>query len=151
MHFYFLQRDQWLPAPIERVFAFFGDAGNLETITPPWLRFRILPPPVGEMRAGARIHYRLRWRMMPIRWITEIREWQPPFRFVDVQERGPYALWEHTHEFEPERGGTRMRDHVRYALPFGCLGSTAHRLFVRRDLAAIFDYRARQVEAIFSG
>ncbi|MBM4069438.1 MAG: SRPBCC family protein [Planctomycetes bacterium] len=150
MKIHLLQREQWLPAPIEQVFAFFGAAANLEKITPPWLRFRILPPPVDDMQAGTLIHYRLSLHWVPIRWVTEINEWRPPFRFVDVQKRGPYALWEHTHEFEQERGGTRMRDCVRYALPLGWLGTVVHGLFVRRDLNAIFDYRARQVQAIFS-
>jgi hypothetical protein len=38
-----------------------------------------------------------------------------------------------------------MRDTVRYALPFGPLGAAAHRLLVRRDLEAIFDYRGAAV------
>ena len=66
-------------------------------------------------------------------------------RFVDAQLRGPYRLWHHTHEFEPDgAGGTLMRDTVRYALPYGPLGEIARRLFVARDLAAIFDLRARR-------
>ena len=86
---------------------------------------------------------------MPLRWVTEIAEWQPPFRFVDVQLRGPYALWHHTHAFEAHAGWTRMRDCVRYALPLGPLGRLVHRRFVRRDLEAIFDYRARKVSEAF--
>jgi ligand-binding SRPBCC domain-containing protein len=67
-------------------------------------------------------------------------------RFVDRQLRGPYALWHHTHEFEPLPGGdTLMRDVVRYALPFGPAGALAHRLLVRRDLARIFDFRFQEV------
>jgi ligand-binding SRPBCC domain-containing protein len=145
-----LQREQWIARPIEEVFAFFADATNLEAITPPWLRFRILSPGPIAMRPGALIVYRLRWGWLPLRWVTEIEEWQPPFRFADVQLRGPYALWHHTHSFEPHDGGTLMRDRVRYALPLGPLGRLAHRLFVRRDLEAIFDYRAKKVNEVFA-
>jgi ligand-binding SRPBCC domain-containing protein len=68
-------------------------------------------------------------------------------RFRDVQIRGPYALWEHTHSFEPDgRGGTIMRDHVVYRLPLGPLGRLAQRLLVRRDLERIFDYRATEIK-----
>ncbi len=151
MQAFLLRREQWLPRPIEQVFAFFADATNLEAITPPWLRFRILSPGPVSMRAGTLIVYRLRWGWVPLRWVTEITEWQPPFRFVDVQRRGPYALWHHTHAFEPDGGGTRMRDEVRYALPLGPLGRLAHRLAVGRDLGAIFDYRAEAVGRIFGG
>jgi ligand-binding SRPBCC domain-containing protein len=151
MRTFLLQRGQWVPAPIGEAFAFFADAANLEAITPPWLRFRILTPEAIAMRAGTLIAYHLRWRHLPLRWVTEIEEWEPPRRFVDRQLRGPYAFWHHTHSFEPDARGTRMRDAVRYALPLGPLGRLMHRLTVRRDLAAIFDYRAGKVEEIFAG
>jgi ligand-binding SRPBCC domain-containing protein len=148
---FLLEREQWLPRPIEEVFAFFADATNLEAITPPWLGLRILSPGPITMRAGASIVYRLRWHFLPLRWVTEIAEWAPPFRFVDVQRRGPYALWHHQHEFASENGGTRMRDRVRYALPLGLLGTLMHRLVVRRNLETLFDYRARKIGEIFTG
>ena len=62
-------------------------------------------------------------------------------RFVDRQLRGPYALWHHTHTFEPVPGGTLLRDVVRYRLPFGPFGRLVERLFVRRDVERIFAYR----------
>jgi ligand-binding SRPBCC domain-containing protein len=107
---YLVQREQWIPRPIEHVFAFFADARNLEAITPAWLGFRILSPEPIATRAGARICYRLRWHGLPLRWLTEIESWKPPTDFVDVQLRGPYRLWHHTHRFESVNGGTRMRD-----------------------------------------
>jgi ligand-binding SRPBCC domain-containing protein len=135
-----------LPLPPEEVFPFFGDALNLEAITPPWLGFRVVTPGPIEMEPGARIEYRLRLHGIPIRWRTTIAVWDPPHRFVDVQLSGPYRMWHHTHDFEPAAdGGTLMRDTVRYALPFGPLGAAAHRLLVRRDLEAIFDYRRTAV------
>ena len=76
------------------------------------------------MRVGTLIEYRLKLHGLPIRWLTQIEEWAPGERFVDVQLRGPYALWHHTHEFEPAGDGqTLMRDTVRYALPLGPLGA----------------------------
>jgi ligand-binding SRPBCC domain-containing protein len=136
-----LVREQRLPRPPAAVFPFFADAGNLEAITPPWLSLSVTTPPI-DMRAGALIEYRLRLHGLPIRWLTVIADWEPGVRFVDTQIRGPYALWHHTHEFEPDGDGTLMRDTVRYALPYGPLGGLAHALFVRRDVERIFDYRA---------
>lgn len=136
-----LEREQWIAAPLDDVFAFFADAGNLEAITPPWLRFRILTPRPIPMHTDARIEYRLHLAGVPLSWRTRIASWDPPRGFVDVQESGPYALWEHTHRFEPCGGGVLMRDVVRYALPLGPLGSVAHALAVRAALAAIFDHR----------
>ncbi len=100
------------------------------------------------MRVGALIEYRLRLHGVPVSWLTRIEEWEPGERFVDAQLPGPYQLWHHTHEFEPDgAGGTLMRDTVRYALPLGPLGELARRLFVARDLEAIFDFRAERVAA----
>ena len=101
------------------------------------------------MRLGARIEYRIDWRVIPIRWLTEIVEWSPPHRFVDVAVRGPYKLWHHTHTFTPIDGGTLVGDVVRYALPLGVLGRLAHKLAVRRDVERVFDYRAERMAALF--
>jgi len=146
VHVHTLRREQRLPRPIDEVFAFFGDARNLEAITPPLLRFQVLTPDPIAMGPGALIRYRLRVRGMPVGWLTAIREWDPPHRFVDQQLRGPYALWHHTHTFEPDgEDATLMRDEVRYALPFGFAGELARRLFVGRDVEAIFDFRAKRI------
>lgn len=137
-----IRREQRVQGDPDTVFGFFADAGNLESITPPWLQFRIVTPRPLEMRLGTLIEYRLTLHGLPISWLTRIEEWVPGERFVDVQLHGPYALWHHTHEFEPDGDGhTIVRDVVRYALPLGPLGELAHRAFVRHDLERIFDYR----------
>jgi ligand-binding SRPBCC domain-containing protein len=146
-----LRREQRLPGAPAEVFAFFGDARNLEAITPPLLRFRVLTPDPIAMGPGALIRYRLRVHRVPVGWLTAIREWDPPHRFVDEQLRGPYALWHHTHAFErhpDDARDTLMTDTVRYALPFGPLGELARRLFVARDVEAIFDYRAQRIREL---
>jgi ligand-binding SRPBCC domain-containing protein len=146
LRYHVLRRRQRLPGNPDAVFAFFADAHNLEAITPPWLSFRVTTPRPIEMRAGALIEYRLRLHGIPVAWLTRIEEWLPGVRFVDQQLSGPYRLWHHTHEFEPDgHGGTVMRDTVRYALPCWPLGEVAHALLVRRDLAAIFDFRHAEV------
>ena len=146
---YELHREQVIPRPIEEVFAFFSDVRNLEAITPPWLNFRILTPAPIHMEPGAEIEYGLAWRFIRLRWKTAIRQWKPPDFFVDVQLRGPYRVWEHTHSFRSEDASTRMSDSVRYQLPLGMLGRMAHALRVRRDLDRIFDYRADTISRLF--
>lgn len=99
-----------LPCPRAEVFDFFADAWNLEQITPPWLKFQVITPRPIEMHSGALIDYRLRLHGLPIRWRTEIRDWDPPFRFTDRQVRGPYRYWVHEHTFADEGDETLMRD-----------------------------------------
>lgn len=140
-----LTREQILPGDPDEVFGFFANAFNLEAITPPWLRFRVLTPGPVHLAPGALIQYRLELHRIPIRWLTRIETWVAGERFVDVQIRGPYRLWHHTHTFEAHDGATLVRDRVRYALPLGLLGELAHRLLVRPDLERIFDFRQASV------
>jgi ligand-binding SRPBCC domain-containing protein len=147
-----LETDLWLPRGIDDVFAFFGDAMNLERITPKFLNFRVLTPSPIAMGAGTLIDYRISLRGVPMRWRTLISAWEPPVRFVDEQLKGPYWTWIHEHTFEAEaRGGvmgTRCRDVVRYDAPGGSL---VHRLLVRPDLERIFRYRQAAMLEIMGG
>jgi len=147
-----LDRSQRVEHPIADTFAFYGDALNLERITPPWLEFEVTTPrPIG-MGVGMLIEYRLKLHRVPVRWRTRIEAWEPPHRFVDAQVKGPYSLWEHTHTFEEDGpGATIIRDRVRYSIPFGPLGELADRLLVRRDLKQIFDYRRDAVARELAG
>ncbi len=143
-----LEVEQLFPRPLDEVFAFFGDAHNLDAITPPWLHFRIVTPAPIDMRVGALIDYRIRLHYLPIRWRTEISVWEPPHRFVDRQISGPYRQWIHEHTFEARDDGTWVRDRVDYAVPGGWLEPLVHGLFVGPDVRAIFAYRQRKLEAI---
>ena len=149
--FHTLRREQWIPRPLDEVFPFFSDARNLEKLTPPWLGLRILTGGPILIAAGTRIRYRLAWHGLPVTWTTQIRRWDRPFRFIDVQLSGPYRLWHHTHRFEAHAGGTRMTDVVRYRLPFGIIGRAVHALKVRRDVEQIFDYRFQRIKELFAG
>jgi ligand-binding SRPBCC domain-containing protein len=130
-----------LPRRREEIFTFFSDARNLQHITPEWLNFNVLTPEPIEMKAGALIDYQLRVHGIPLRWRTEIRVWEPPNRFVDVQLHGPYRLWHHEHTFEECAAGTLCRDIVQYA-PLG--GWLVNWLFVHRDVQKIFQHRQKK-------
>ena len=136
-----------VPSVVDDVFPFFADAANLEAITPPWLRFRIDTPLPITMQTGSVIDYRLRLHGIPIRWRTEISDWDPPHRFTDQQLKGPYQLWKHTHTFETTSNGTNVVDNVDYIVPGGRL---IDRLFVRPDLRKIFTWRQQQISEHFS-
>jgi ligand-binding SRPBCC domain-containing protein len=150
LRFHTLRRSQWVSRPLDEVFAFFSDARNLEELTPPWLRFRVLTPGVIQVHQGTEIRYRLSLHGIPVYWTTEILRWEPTSLFVDVQRKGPYRLWHHTHRFAAVDGGTLMTDTVRYRLPFGILGRLINTLKVRHDVEKIFDYRQKRVGELFA-
>jgi ligand-binding SRPBCC domain-containing protein len=151
MHTYILEREQIIPRSRAETFAFFCDAFNLERITPPFLKFRIVTPTPIKMGEGTLIDYTLNLYGVRFRWRTLIERWQPDEKFVDTQLNGPYSLWHHTHSFEqiaPNR--TLMRDRVLYRVPFGIFGRLAHWLFIRRSLEAVFDYRVKITAELLS-
>jgi len=146
-----LSAENFVPLPRDQVFPFFADARNLETLTPPWLSFRIVSPTPIAMEKGTRIEYRIRLRGIPLRWHSRIAAWEPPFRFVDEQLKGPYRLWIHEHGFESQSGGTLLRDRIRYAVHGGPLEPLVHRLLVLPDLRRIFAYRAARLRELLLG
>lgn len=146
-----IEREQLVPLSAAEAFVFFADAFNLEAITPPWLRFRILTPRPIPMGEGTSIEYRLALHRLPFRWRTRIERWEPVRRFVDTQVEGPFRHWEHTHTFEELPAGTLIRDRVAYRMPYGALGSLARRLLLARDLERIFDYRRDAVSRLLGG
>jgi len=147
---YSLDRTLFIPRPRHDVFDFFAQAENLERITPASLRFRILSPRPITMQQGTLIDYQLRLHGIPLRWRTRIEAFEPDSFFIDSQLSGPYRRWIHRHDFTEVPGGTEMRDHVDYQLPFGPLGDLVHAFFVRHSLQRIFDYRNQTILRLFS-
>lgn len=145
-----LRAEAFIPLSRERVFTFFAAAENLERITPPGLRFRVVTPLPVEMRAGALIDYRLRLDGIPFGWRTLISEWDPPFAFTDTQLKGPYHTWVHKHTFDEVDGGTLMHDEVRWRVPLWPLGSVAEPV-VRRKVTRIFRYRQETIGRLLLG
>jgi len=141
-----LETEIRIPAALDQAWPFFSDARNLERLTPEFLRFRMETPDPIEMGEGTLIDYRLRIRGVPIRWQSEITAWEPPYRFVDEQRRGPYRLWVHEHTFAADGDQTLARDLVHYD-HFG--GKLVNRILVEPDLRRIFAYRHRVLLEIF--
>ena len=145
-----LEKTIFIHQPREQVFEFFSKAENLDKVTPNWLNFKIITSTPIEMKKGAIIDYKLKLYGMPVKWQTEITEWQPPYRFIDVQVKGPYRLWVHEHIFEERDGGTLMTDRVQYLAPGYFLEPIVHKLFVQRDVDRIFRHRENVFKNIFN-
>jgi ligand-binding SRPBCC domain-containing protein len=173
---------QWLPHAPELVFAFLANPENLPRLTPKWQSARIeeatiVPPPrpapaqtaangpaprYASFAAGAGTRLTISFRPFPycpirIPWETEITEFVWNARFSDLQVRGPFAYWSHTHSIEPqtrisESGatdrGTLLRDDIDYELPFDRLGRVAQKIFVSRQLRATFEFRRSRIREL---
>ncbi len=151
MKIYRLRCELLTSTRLQETFAVFQDPYNLAKITPPSLGFEVTSRNRVVMQRGAEIEYRIRWLGLPMHWKTIILEYDPPFSFLDMQAKGPYALWRHRHTFEETSNGTKVCDYVEYALPFGPLGQVAHATFVKRQLLQIFEYRQRELGKLLAG
>ena len=78
---------------------------NPQTLTPPWLNFRVIMLTPIEMAVGTRIGYRLKIHMFPIRWQSLITAWDPPYR-----------QWVHEHTFNHTKA--KHRRSTTWIMPF---------------------------------
>src|ERR1700686_2287462 len=159
-HFEF---EQWIPFPVERVFAFFSNPENLPRIMPAASDTKILglkhvappSPPTGtaeDSAAGVGSPIIPSFRIFPLlpmraQWIARITEFEWNHHFADVQEKGPFKRWHHRHEFRADTResvlGTLVRDVIEYEVGFGFLGAIANALFVRRQMEDTFVQRQK--------
>jgi uncharacterized protein (TIGR01777 family) len=142
--------EQFVPRPRAEIIQFFEDAKNLETLTPPWLNFKIESVSTPQMEKNTQIRYNLKIHGVPASWVTDIAVWNPPEVFVDNQLSGPYSLWYHEHRFEEVKGGVLVKDWIRYRLPLGKLGQWVGITKVKSDVEAIFKFRKEKIVELFS-
>jgi ligand-binding SRPBCC domain-containing protein len=144
-----LERLQIIDTSLAEAWSFFSRPGNLASITPPWLGFRVTSPPQEVMYAGSIITYTVNPLLgLPVNWVTEITHCAGPDFFVDEQRIGPYRFWHHQHHFREVQGGVEVQDLVHYQLPFGVFGSVASG-YVRGKLEEIFEFRRQAVQTLF--
>lgn len=143
------EAEQFVPRPKAEVFAFFCSETNLESLTPPFLNFKVLGKSTPEIQEGTLIDYVLKIYGIPVKWRTRIELWRPGESFVDTQLRGPYKKWHHTHTFKDVPGGTLMSDRVVYQVPLGGLGEMVAGWKVRRDVQNIFSFRRQKIAELF--
>ncbi|MFM9910002.1 MAG: SRPBCC family protein [Chitinophagaceae bacterium] len=142
---------QVIPISLEKAWDFFSSPANLQAITPPEMEFRIISTHQGtRMYAGQVIEYKVKPVLnIPLYWMTEITHVQDKLYFVDEQRFGPYTMWHHQHHFKEVEGGIEMTDIVHYKLPGWWVGDLLNSLFVKKQLAQIFNYRFKKVEELF--
>lgn len=147
-----LYREQQLNRDIETAWEFFSSPYNLAQITPKEMGF-VVHTDVGNQAIfeGMEIEYTVSPLLkIPLKWRTKITEVTFQKSFTDFQEKGPYKLWNHFHEFFPNKEGVLMKDTVDYELPFGFLGDITHALLVKKKLESIFDFRFKVLEQKFN-
>ncbi|HEX5707868.1 MAG TPA: SRPBCC family protein [Pyrinomonadaceae bacterium] len=146
------QKESLIRAAPERVFAFHELPDALARLTPPWESARVLEA-APSLRVGARAVVETRvLGIFKSLWVAEHTAYDPPRMFEDVQRRGPFRAWRHTHLFRPtDDGATILRDEVEYEPPLGPVGRALAPLLVERRLERLFAYRHEVTRAWCEG
>ncbi|HEX8912539.1 MAG TPA: SRPBCC family protein [Humisphaera sp.] len=151
-----------IDAPLDAVWAFHLDVtAALPVLSPPDAGVRIEEPDL-PARVGQRVVMTVRGPLgVRLRWVARLTAFDPPAgaagdrraRFVDEQERGPFAAFRHEHLFAETDGGARttLTDRVTYRPPLGPLGWVADKLFLRRQLTDMFRHRHAATRAAMAG
>lgn len=135
------ERSIELPVSAEEAFAWHERPGALDRLVPPWENVRVARA-TGGIRAGAEVELIARLGPVPLRWLAEHREYEPPRRFVDVQRSGPFQKWQHAHLFEPlSDHSCRLTDHIEYRTKGGWLGALLGGRLVTTKLDQMFAHR----------
>ena len=147
-----IQTTQQLNCNLETAWKFFSSPHNLSKITPKEMNFVVKSDiKEDEIYEGMEIDYTVSPVLsVPMKWKSIITKVDFQKSFTDFQEKGPYKLWNHQHIFIPNEQGVLMKDTVDYELPFGFLGNIAHKVFVKKKLESIFDYRYNVLEERFN-
>jgi len=151
MAVYELKYEQKIPSRLDKVWDYFSSPMNLKEITPAYMNFLVTSSAFREkMYPGMMITYKVSPLLgIPLDWCTEITQVNHLTYFVDEQREGPYTIWHHQHHFEEIEGGVLMTDIIHYKIPFGLLGNLANRLFIKKQLRSIFEFRIKKVNELF--
>lgn len=151
MTIFCLHRDQIIPAPIEIVWDYFCNPGNLNELTPSDMNFEIISSPLGKMYEGQIIEYRVGiFPGVRTTWLTEISHVRRMEYFVDEQRIGPYEFWYHEHKFcSLDHNQTQMIDNVTYSVGYGLIGDMLNALVIGKKLSGIFNFRSRKIQDLY--
>ena len=127
----------------ERVFRFHELPDALQRLTPPWESAHIVQP-APDLKIGSRAIIETRiLGLIPVRWVAEHTEYDPPHMFVDVQVEGPFRRWRHRHIIDQHQAGAVLRDEIEYEPPLGFIGQLAAPFIIVPRLEKVFEYRHR--------
>jgi ligand-binding SRPBCC domain-containing protein len=148
---YQIKRIQEIPISLTKAWDFFSKPENLKLITPSYMSFKILSrSDAGEMYPGMIITYTISPLFnISINWATEITQVKENKYFIDNQISGPYKIWHHEHHFEEIENGVEMKDILYYEMPFGFIGKLMYKIFIRKKIDDIFDYRKQKIKELF--
>lgn len=130
-----------ISAPAADVFSYHERSSALQRLSPPWEPIRVLEKN-GGIRVGDTVSIQMNMGPFKATWKAKHIEYEENRQFVDLQVKGPFKYWKHTHSFRSINPlETNLKDTVRLELPFGAYGHALGYSKVRKKLNQLFTYR----------
>ena len=149
---YTLYAKQTVSKEIGLLWDFFRKPTNLNKLTPEDVHFKIKSGKSDDFYEGKIISYKIKpFKLLALNWVTEISQIKEGSYFIDNQVSGPYKMWHHEHHFKSNGDGTtEIIDKVKYKIPFYIVGKLMHKVFIRKKLLSIFNFRQEQINKLFN-
>lgn len=137
----FVQKSH-IDATPQEVFNWHERDGAFKRLTPAWEDVEIVKH-VGGIKDGAQVELKL-GVLGPIkqRWHLKHSDYIYGQQFRDVQQKGMFADYAHTHSMFPKtENGSLLEDRIDYELPLGVLGQLFGGHFAKSKFQRLFNYR----------
>ena len=145
-----LHFEQKINTDLSNLWEFISSPKNLSKITPNYMDFNIKSKIPDKMYEGLIISYTVKPILgIKLNWVTEITHIKDKNYFVDEQRSGPYKMWHHEHILEETNDGIIMKDIISYIPPYGFIGLILNKLFIKKQVREIFQYRTKVLDKIF--
>lgn len=157
-----------VPVAREALFAYHNAPGALQRLIPPWESVELESSDY-SLQPGSKVVLKMKLGPLALRWVAVHGDFDPPNRFEDRQQSGPFAYWHHRHLFcvgdgsgkstetdaqrplelggelaiGSDSGVSTLVDSIDYRVPMGKIGNFFGGRSVQRQLAAMFQYRHR--------
>ncbi len=130
-----------LPVNVQTCFNWHERDGALERYIPPWENTEVLHR-TGSILPGGQVHIIIRPGGIPIKWIAHHTEYEKNVYFKDLQFKGPFKSFIHTHRFYQDKteNSSTLVDDIHYTLPYGWLGNLMQKN-IHQQLEQTFRYR----------
>ena len=130
--------------PLENVFAWHIREGAFERLKPPWEKFEVIGRS-GSIQNNGIVKLRTKIGPLSMKWVVRHAEYIPEKQFKDIQIKGFFPSFVHSHLFDRFGTSCMLEDRIEYSLPGGQIGRLAAHRYVDRNLRKIFDYRHRTI------
>ena len=129
--------------PVEKLFAWHKQNSAISRLTPSWAPLKMIFRSNDGIEKGTIIRFRIKLFKIPMLWESKHIKYQENKIFKDVQTKGPFNRWEHSHIFKSDGiYNSIMKDKIKFQLPFGILSRPFYG-FALKEFNRMFTYRHR--------